>query len=171
MIERVDPEPQSDERTMLVEFLEWYRATLLVKSAGLTDEQARTASVPPSILSITGLVRHMAAVERIWFQIRFRGDDIQRLYWTDEDPDGDLRVDQVTLADALTVWEREVALSREVLAVAHLDEIARAPRVIDGQLLPGVSMRWILIHMIEEYARHAGHLDFLRERIDGITGD
>jgi uncharacterized damage-inducible protein DinB len=171
MIERIDPQPQSDERTMLVEFLEWYRATLLVKAAGLTDEQARTASVAPSILSITGLVRHMAAVERIWFQIRFRGDDVPHLYWTDADRDGDLRVDDVALADALTVWEREVALSRDVLAGAHLDDVMRAPVLIDGEPEWRASMRWILIHMIEEYARHAGHLDFLRERIDGITGD
>jgi uncharacterized damage-inducible protein DinB len=171
MIERIDPEPQSDERTMLVEFLEWYRATLLVKAAGLTDEQARTASVEPSILSITGLVRHMAAVERIWFQIRFRGDDVPRLYWTDDDPDGDMRVDEVTLSDALTVWEREVALSREVLDGAQLEDVMRTPVLIDGEPEWRASMRWILIHMIEEYARHAGHLDFLRERIDGITGD
>jgi uncharacterized damage-inducible protein DinB len=171
MIERIDPEPQSDERTMLVEFLEFYRATLLVKAAGLNDEQARTASVEPSILSITGLVRHMAAVERIWFQIRFRGDDIPRLYWPDGDPDGDMRVAGVTLADALTVWEREVALSREVLADADLDDIMAVPVLIEGEPEWRASMRWILIHMIEEYARHAGHLDFLRERIDGVTGD
>ena len=171
MTDRIDPPAHADERTMLLAFLDYFRATLLVKADGLTDEQGRTASVPPSILTITGLLRHMADVERHWFQRRFAVTDAASLYWTDEDPDGDLRVDGIALADAIAAWQREVDESRAITTTASLDDVCAVASERDGQLEWRASMRWILIHMIEEYARHAGHADLIRERIDGATGD
>jgi len=166
--ERVDPQLVADERTTLTEFLDYYRATIERKATGLTDEQVR--STPgPSDLSLLGLVRHMAEVERNWFRRKLRGDDAPPLYYDDEDRDRDFhpRPDE-TLADAVTAYRAECAYARQVTAATpSLDELAVVP-VGDGEI---VSLRWILVHMIEETARHAGHADLLRESIDGATGD
>jgi uncharacterized damage-inducible protein DinB len=169
MVERVEPRPASDERTMLVEFLDYYRASLELKTEGLTDAQAATATCPPSILTLTGLVRHMAEVERNWFRRRLAGEDAPPIWFSEERPDGDLEVDATTsLADSLAAWRAEIANADLILATAtSLDQLAKRP-VWDGVI---VSVRWVLIHMIEEYARHCGHADLLRERIDGVVGD
>ncbi len=115
MDERVDPQTCTDEVTTLVEFLDWYRATVFLKIYGLTDDQARTRSTPPSTLSLVGIVRHIA---------------------------------------------------RSITAAANLDD--HGQRMLEGR---PVNLRWILVHMIEEYARHAGHMDLLRQAVDGQTGD
>jgi uncharacterized damage-inducible protein DinB len=168
MVDRVDPEFATDERTTLVQFLAYQRDTLQLKCEGLTDEQAATASVEPSILSMTGLVRHMADVERNWFRRCFEGEPAPPLYYSDEHPDGDLEVDAATsLEEAVAAWRDEIAHSDEILeSVTDLDEASAAPR--HGNF---PNARWILVHLIEEYARHCGHADLIRERIDGVTGD
>jgi uncharacterized damage-inducible protein DinB len=165
---RVDPALAADERTTLVEFLDYYRASLAIKAHGLDDVQAATASCPPSILTITGLVRHMAEVERSWFQRTFVGRDAPPIWYTAERPDGDLDLvdEHTSLAASLERWRAEIAVADTIIATADLD--STSARESWGRT---VSMRWILVHMIEEYARHCGHADLLRERIDGVVGD
>jgi uncharacterized damage-inducible protein DinB len=174
MTERLDPPAQANEAEMLVAFLDYYRATLLLKADGLSDEQARTPSVPPSDLNIMGLIRHMAEVERNWFQRWLVKADAPHIYGADEDPDEDPDMHPgatETLADAVAVFEREVEVSRRLTA----DSSPETPALRIGESVHWAgfnpSLRWILIHMIEEYARHCGHADLLRERIDGSVGD
>jgi hypothetical protein len=174
MIDRIDPPAQAGEAEMLVSFLDYYRATLLVKADGLTDEQARTPTVPPSDLNIMGLVRHMSEVERNWFQRWFIKAEEPSIYSSEDDPDEDRDMHpgpDDTLADAIGVFQREVDISRQITAGASPD--ALAAHVGESVHWAGFhpSLRWILVHMIEEYARHCGHADLLRERIDGAVGD
>jgi len=168
MVERIDPDFAVDERTTLVQFLDWYRAATELKSVGLSDGQAATPACEPSMLTVTGIIRHMAEVERHWFRRCYRGEDAPPIFYTEERPDGDLEVLPTTsLADSITIWRGEIAIADEVLAgVTDLASLAATPR--HGNL---PSMRWILVHMIEEYARHCGHLDLIRERLDGQVGD
>ena len=154
-------------------FLDYFRATLRWKAEGLTDAQARTASVEPSSMSIAGLLRHMAEVERHWFQMYLRGDAMDRLFWGGADPDADFHVpNTVTLTECLDLYDREIAPSRASTAEHGLDDLAA---IGDPDREPGIewrpNLRWIMVHMIEEYARHCGHADLIRERIDGATGD
>jgi uncharacterized damage-inducible protein DinB len=156
----------ADERTMLEGWLEWHRHTLLVKCTGLTAQQLKQASVPPSKLTLLGLVRHLAEVERWWFR-RFTGTNVEDIYCTDDDPDGDF--DNVADANAeadLDTFLAEIAAAREAVAGEPLDRVYPHPEGHHDR-----SLRWIYTHMIEEYARHNGHADLLRERIDGVVGD
>jgi uncharacterized damage-inducible protein DinB len=166
---RTDPPLQGSERQLLVDFLDWHRATLAFKCEGLTGAQLRERAVPPSSLSLLGLVRHMTDVERTWFRRRLRGEDAPPLYSSPEDRDGDF--DNVADADVAETFERWRSACDDARRIVDqtdsLDTIAKAPRWDGGH----VSLRWILIHMIEEYARHNGHADFLRERIDGKVGE
>ncbi|CAN5486918.1 DinB family protein [soil metagenome] len=172
MTQRTDPPAQADEPTTLVAFLDYYRASILLKSEGLTDEQARTCAVPPSDLNITGLIRHMAEVERHWFQRWFIDNAAKPLFYSDDDDDADMHAGaDDTLADAIAVLEGEIKLSREITAAADPDDVARRIPTDPTRLDFRPNMRWILNHMIEEYARHCGHADLLRECIDGVTGD
>ncbi|WP_262281432.1 DinB family protein [Micromonospora sp. MA102] len=159
-----------DERTMLEGWLDYHRDTLLHKCAGLTAEQLRTASVEPSTLTLLGLVRHLADVERWWFRIRAAGQDLPGLYAGDEDPDADLNA--VADADpeaAFATFRAEVEAARGAVADLPLDHtFARTRRDGRGDEM---NLRWVYVHMIEEYARHNGHADLIRERIDGVTGD
>jgi hypothetical protein len=162
-IERADPPYEADERTMLVSWLEYHRATLAVKCDGLTDDQLRTRSVPPSMLSLLGLVRHMAEVENNWFRFWLGGEGPFARWEGDED----FAVDDADVAEAFDYWRSECEHAREVLATFDsLDDVGAGQ-----ELGAGISVRWTLVHMIEEYARHNGHADFLREAIDGTTGD
>lgn len=167
-IPRPEPDFATDERTTLTQFLDYLRATLLIKCEGLSDDQAAAATVEPSILTLTGLVRHLAEVERSWLQRCFRGMDADPLYYDDANPDGDLEVDaRTSLAEAIGTWREQVVVSDRVIAECpDLGDLALRPRH-DGT----PNMRWILVHMVEEYARHCGHADLLRERIDGTVGD
>lgn len=150
---------------MLDNWLAYQRDTLAWKCDGLTDEQLRERSVPPSSMSLIGLVRHMAEVERNWFRRVLSGEDAPGLYYSDDDPDGDFdNVATATRTEAFAAWEAECDNARTVAARMELADVGTRR----GE---EVSLRWVLVHMIEEYARHNGHADFIRERIDGATGD
>ncbi|MGW6393842.1 DinB family protein [Streptomyces sp. NPDC055103] len=157
-----------DERQMLVGFLADQRATLVLKCAGVTDDLARRAAAP-STLSLLGLVRHLADVERHWFREILAGQtDAAPIFSSPADPDGDFdgaTPDPAAVAAAWDAWHAAVAFAERFTAEApDLDVSAHDP------WRGTVSLRWVLIHMIEEYARHNGHADLLRERIDGTTG-
>ena len=155
----------ADERTTLIEFLEWQRSVLRRKLENLTPEQLRRRAVPPSPMSLLGLVRHLTDVERGWFRRTLAGEEVDDLYATEADPDGDFNgVDAADTAAALAAWAEECERSRRVAAARGLEDEGRQQ---NGR---AVSLRWILVHMIEEYSRHNGHADLLRESIDGATG-
>jgi len=167
--QRAEPGLQAGEREMLTGWLDYHRATLAWKCEGLTDDQLRERSVPPSGLSLLGLVRHLAECERSWFRHVLLGADLPYLYSTPQDMDADFN--DTGGADAATVlrtWEQECAAARDAVAGVDLDALSKKGDRRTGQPF---SLRWILTHMIEEYARHNGHADLLRERIDGATGD
>jgi hypothetical protein len=162
-----EPQKVGDERTMLAEWLDYHRAVLRYKCAGLDDEQLRRRSCEPSSLSLLGLVCHLTDVERGWFLRGVAGRtsrEVPPLYYSDEDPEGDF--DNVAAADTRAVfatYEQAIADIRAATADADLD------RAFDNGGSP-CSVRWVYLHMVEEYARHNGHADLLRERIDGATG-
>ncbi|GAA2514938.1 DinB family protein [Streptomyces gobitricini] len=164
--ERIGPPLTGDEREMLRAFLEYHRATLAMKCEGLSDEDLRRRSMPPSALSLLGLVRHMAEVERAWFRRTIDGEDVP-LVWS---PDGDYQAAYdptgSTRSEAFAAWEAEVAHSRRIEESAtSLDVTGRNARrdVV-------VSLRHVMLHLIHEYARHNGHADLLREGVDGTVG-
>jgi uncharacterized damage-inducible protein DinB len=166
-VDRITEPYVADERTMLEAWLEWHRATLLRKCAGLTGEQLAQRAVPPSNISLLGLVRHMAEVERAWFRRRFAGEPLGLLYCSDDSPDADF--DDVAPAGAEAAYAAftgEVELARAAAAGRPLDET-----FFHTHRQAEMSLRWVYVHMIEEYARHNGHADLIRERIDGATGD
>jgi uncharacterized damage-inducible protein DinB len=152
---------------MLQGWLDWHRQTLLSKCAGLTAEQLKLASTTPSNLTLLGLVRHMTEVERSWFRTRAAGDATAGdVYCTPGNVDGDF--DDVAGADAdanLKAYAAELPLCDEAVAGLPLEH-----EFISRRGTP-MSLRWVYLHMIEEYARHNGHADLIRERIDGATGD
>ncbi|MET8906890.1 DinB family protein [Micromonospora sp. NPDC004551] len=156
-----------DERALLETFLDFQREALVRKCAGLTDAQLRLRPVPSSGLSLIGLVRHLATVERWYFQAvlaeAFPGD----LFDLTGGPDAPFTdVAGATGAETFALWRAEVATSRRITAERPLDAVGRHPD--SGREYP---LRWILAHMIDEYARHLGHADILREAIDGRTGE
>jgi uncharacterized damage-inducible protein DinB len=166
--ERADVPYDADERTLLEAFLDFHRDTLLVKCAGLTGEQLAERSVAPSGLSLHGLLRHLAEVERYWFRDGWQGD-VDNLHSTAGNPDADFDDTEPARAEEdLATYRSEVAAAREEAARHGLDGTVEKVR---GGRPTSVSLRWIYIHMIEEYARHNGHADLLRERIDGATGE
>jgi uncharacterized damage-inducible protein DinB len=167
--DRARPAQSAGEREMLTGWLEHHRGILIWKCEDLTAGQLRQRAVPPSSLSLLGLVRHMAEVERGWFRAVFLGEDVPDLYDRSADEDADFNdVDQADPAAAFADFEQECAASRLVLTQAvSLDELSKRPSERTGQPW---SLRWIVTHMIEEYARHNGHADLLRERVDGRTG-
>jgi uncharacterized damage-inducible protein DinB len=170
-IERIHPTTNPhNERESLNEWLDFHRATLLWKCEGLTEEQLKQPSVSPSRLTLLGLVRHMADVERSWFQRRFEAEDSPPIYYTEDKKNDDFdALDSVSVDDVFATFERECERSREIVAVARsLDDLNKNEELRDGERF---SLRWIMTHMLEEYARHNGHADLLREVIDGSTGD
>ena len=168
--ERSVPGLQAGELDMLTGWLDLHRAVLLWKCEGLTDEQLRRRSVPPSSLSLLGLVRHMADVERGWFRRVLLGEDAPGRYPTAEDRDADFNgVDGADVPADFAAFEAECAAAHEaVVARPDLDALSKGRSRETGQQF---SLRWILTHMVEEYARHNGHADLLRQVIDGATGD
>src|SRR5437868_3662701 len=165
--DRVPPEFVGDERTLLNSWLDWQRATLAVKCDGLSEEQLRERSVPPSTMSLLGIVRHMAHVERAWFQRILADEDVPLLYDKETRPDCDFDdVDTASVPEAFTIWQTEIEHSRRVSSAMDLDPLRNPLR--HGR---PVSHRRTLLHLIQEYARHHAHADFLRQRIDGTTGE
>ncbi|MGI5373839.1 DinB family protein [Streptomyces sp. CA-251387] len=167
--ERHEPATTADERTMLEGWLDYHRQTLAWKCEGLTDAQLRTASVEPSELSLMGLVRHMAEVERGWFRKVLAAEDAGPIYYTDEDPDGEFHLSESdTWEEAYATWQSEIEVARRNAARFGLDDLSEGKHRRTGEQF---NLRWIYTHMIEEYARHNGHADLIRERVDGATGD
>jgi uncharacterized damage-inducible protein DinB len=164
--ERPDPPLIADEREMLRVFLDFHRATLAMKCDDLTADQLRERSMPPSTLTLLGLVRHMAEVERTWFRRTIAGEDVP-LVWTNEiDFQVAYDVTNADRAEAFSAWQAEVERSRRIEAEAKsLDVLGYQPRWSEH-----VSLRFVMLHLIHEYARHNGHADFLREGIDGTVG-
>ncbi|MFC9928246.1 DinB family protein [Streptomyces sp. NPDC127190] len=153
------------EAAVLESWLDFHRATLELKCRGLDDAQLRRASAEPSELTLLGLVQHLAEVERHWFQRVLAGLDVPPVF--DEETGYALDPGRGP-EQALAAWRREVARGRELSAGRSPDDTGR---MVDGPAAGAeVSLRWVLIHLIEEYARHNGHADILRERIDGATG-
>ena len=155
-------------------FLDQYRAVLIAKATGLTDEQARSHAVEPSNLSILGLLRHMAEGERHWFRrILLNESELADFYSAHGvaigTADGDFEFPEgATLNEGAEVLKLAISESRTAIEGKSPDYVSLATRPKTGE---PVSLRWILVHMIEEYARHCGHADFLRERLDGKKGD
>jgi hypothetical protein len=162
---RHDPAHVADERTMYQGWLDFHRGTLLWKGAGLTDDQLKTASVRPSSMTLLGLLRHMAEVERWWFRVKAAGLTLPDLYTPGDDEDGDFdNVSDAVVEQDVATFTAECLAADEAVRAMSLDD------TFDGRNGP-ISLRWVYVHMIEEYARHNGHADLLRERIDGATGD
>jgi uncharacterized damage-inducible protein DinB len=171
----VDPEADprqggsslGDEKTTLIEFLRFQRLTLRLKCDGLDAEQLARRAVVPSTMSLLGLIRHLAEVERTWFRRRFAGQDVPKRYQTDANPDQDFDgavPDPAVVAEARDAWSEEIAFAEQFVRETDLSFVGK-----DGGGGP-ISLRELLVHMVEEYARHNGHADLLRERIDGRIG-
>jgi len=164
-----DEDPRMDggfvgERDTLVGFLRDQRLTLELKCADLDAAQMAARSVEPSTMSLLGLVRHMADVELTWFRVRMAGFEVPHHYRTPENRDADFEgavADPAAVEEAFATWRSEIAFAEDYVdSIKDLASVGAA----------GDPLREVLVHMIEEYARHNGHADFLRERIDGRTG-
>jgi uncharacterized damage-inducible protein DinB len=159
-----DPVNAGDERETLTSFLDYQRGVMLRKIADL-DEEALRRPMTPSGLTLLGMVKHLAYVERYWFRRVFAGEDVS-FPWTDDDPDADWRAEPDERPEALEArYREECERARAIVASASFDDTVVSPR---GNTL---SLRWIVAHMIEETARHLGHADIMREALDGATGD
>ena len=167
-VDRREPDCVATERASLEQWLEYHRETLLLKCSGLTAEKLKLRAVPPSRLSLLGLVRHMLEVERWWFRMHGAGERLGFPY----DPDSvGLDFEDIDRADAqadLAAYRDECDAARAAVAGRSLDDVVPSRRDPPGQER---DIRWIFVHMIEEYARHNGHADLLREAIDGVTGE
>jgi uncharacterized damage-inducible protein DinB len=167
--ERPEPPTVADERPTLAGFLDFQRATLEWKCDGLDAEQLARRATPPSTLSLLGIVRHLAEVEWSWFdRFPMNGSRRDHYFFTTDDLNRDFdgaRADPELVVEAFDKWHSAVAESRQVTADYDLAATFVSPR---GE---HISLRWVLCHMIEEYARHNGHADLLREAIDGQTGE
>ncbi|KJY18263.1 MULTISPECIES: DinB family protein [unclassified Streptomyces] len=165
-MERISPPLTGNERETLRTYLDYHRATLAWKCEGLDDEQLRSASVPPSTLSLLGLVRHMGEVERHWFRRVLGGEEVAHLWSDTHDFQAAYDASGSTRAEAFTAWQEEVEHARRIEAAAEsLEVTAYVPSWKEE-----ASLRLVMLHLIHEYARHNGHADFLREAIDGTTG-
>jgi uncharacterized damage-inducible protein DinB len=166
-IERHMPPLDSDERAILEAWLDFYRSTLALKCDGLDEAQLRTAAAPPSQLTLLGLIQHMAEVERNWFRRVLVGEQAPAIFGqtsTQSGHDGGFVLSEgATYRSAVNIWQQEITQARRNCASRKLNDTSPFR---DGH----VSLRWIYIHMVAEYARHCGHADLLREKIDGTTG-
>ncbi|MEV4596161.1 DinB family protein [Amycolatopsis sp. NPDC049253] len=156
----------ASERDTLVAFLDWHRETFAMKCAGLGQEALSTKAVSPSGLSLHGILRHLAGVERWWFQQQFAGADVPLLHYSDDDPDQDFGSLDGDVTEAMALWRTECARSREIVAAASSLE-DRGTSLVTGEPF---TLRWLLVNHIAEYARHNGHADLLRESLDGTVG-
>jgi hypothetical protein len=162
---RVDPPMTGDERVQLGGFADFLRGTIELKCAGLSDEDAARSVLPSPLLTAAGIVKHLRWVEEYWFGVVLAGKPTRAPY-TEEDPDADWRIEAgETISGLLADYAAQCAVSREIVAGLELDH--EVPFRDKGT----VSVRWVLIHMVEETGRHAGHLDLVRELLDGVTGE
>ncbi|MFC6238963.1 DinB family protein [Longivirga aurantiaca] len=165
-IERTEPPYVCDERTALEAWLRFHRETLLWKCQGLSHEQLSTRAVPPSGMSLLGLVRHMTDVERWWFRTHLRGEQVEGPFGPTANPSGDFDdLDSMPAEEVWQAYQAECAAADAATAGLSLDTTFTHRR--HG----AIDLRWLYVHMIEEYARHNGHADLLRELVDGATGD
>jgi uncharacterized damage-inducible protein DinB len=167
-VERTDPGRVLGERQALEAWLDFHRDTLLLKCAGLTAGQLKERAVPPSRLSLLGLVRHMTEVERWWFRMHAASADLPFPYDPDQTGQDFEALEEADAAVNIEAFQREIERACAAVAGRQLDDVVPSrgdhpERTRD--------IRWIYLHMIEEYARHNGHADLIRERIDGVTGD
>ncbi|MEU9417988.1 DinB family protein [Streptomyces sp. NPDC048272] len=164
--QRTRPVLTGDERATLTSVLQGQRDTLMMKCAGLTDEQLRRRAVAPSALSLLGLVRHLAEVERSWFRNVINAEDVRRYFPENEAGEWtDFHVEDADPAESFRIWEEACERSRAIVAAAESLDVRGHH---EDQ---AYSLHYVLAHMIEEYARHNGHADLLRETIDGATGE
>lgn len=155
----------ADEQETLLAFLHHQRRFLERKATGITAMQARAQTCPPSDLSLLGIVCHLTDVERGWAQRGLAGRSVPPIYYSDDDPDGDFHPpEDVTMATALAAFRDEAAAAEEVYRSMELDDLERHVRGF-------YTVRWVLVHLIEEYARHLGHADLIRQAIDGQMGE
>ncbi|GAA3631279.1 DinB family protein [Microlunatus ginsengisoli] len=167
-VERADPDLLGPELDNLVQFLDYHRQTFVRKCAGLDEEQLKRRAAPPSTLSLLGLARHLSDVERHWFVLSLDGRDLPDRYSSGDDPDGDFDdLDSIPVAEVWANYRAEVTESRRILATFSSPD----DRVRGTGRRGNRTVRWVLLHLIEEYARHNGHADLLREAIDGETGE
>ena len=169
-IPREDPDLQTDELTVLGQYLDYHRATLAMKCARLGEADLKRPALATSSLTLLGLVRHLTEVEYFWFCEWLDGQPEHAFYFTEDDPDGDFHnLDSHPVTDVWTTYSARVAESRRILGTfSDGNELARGRPSPNRQPR---NVRWIVVHMIEEYARHNGHADLLREAIDGETGE
>lgn len=161
--DRVRPPEQGDERVILQGVLDFVRGAVVRKASGLSEEQARRAAVPPSTLTAAGIVKHLTAVERFWFSIDFADLDLEHP-WPEDDRHGAFAVtDDETIEGLVAAYRAECERSTASVAGYGMGEPARAADM-------DFVLRYAYAHMIEETARHAGHLDLIREALDGTTG-
>ncbi len=166
---RTDVPSSWDERATLTTFLDYTRATVRAKCEGISDEDARKAPLPDSpLMTVAGLVNHVRWVEYWWIQVMLLGEEDTAAPWTREDPDREFRVAlDFPLAQLLDEYDAQSARYRELVASLDLDTMSKRHRhSVDAP----VTLRWILFHLIEEIARHNGHLDVVRELVDGVKG-
>lgn len=162
--QRVRPTESGTELDTLTQLLDFLRATVALKATGVSDDQAAAHPVPASELTVSGVVKHLTGTERFWFSVDFAGLDVP-WPWTDDDPHGNFRLAETdTVAGLVAEYAAECERSRQAIAGHHLDTVARS----EGM---DFTLRYALAHMIEETARHCGHLDLLRESIDGAAGE
>ena len=168
-LERAEPDPNTDERQALEDWVDYHRATLLTKCQGLTAAELKLASAPPSSMTLLGLVRHMTLVERWWFRMHAAREDVAPIYVTDEWENADFEdLDGADADENLAAFVAECERSRLAVRGVALDEVVNSRGDHPERT---TTVRWIFLHMLEEYARHNGHADLLRERIDGATGE
>ncbi|MGW4732832.1 DinB family protein [Streptomyces shenzhenensis] len=164
--QRIHPSKVADDRASLTSFLDYQRATLAMKCQGLTGEQLKRKAIPTSGLTLLGLVRHAASVERSWFRFALNAEDVRPLWPGKVDgTSAEFHVEDADVDEAFGVWREECVRARAVASsFASLDDTVTCGGVT-------ISLRYVLTHMIEEYARHNGHADLLREAIDGAVGE
>lgn len=164
---RTRPSFSADERTQLLGWFAMQRAIIHYKCAGLSDEDAHRAVLPSSpLMTMAGIVSHLRWTEQTWFEVLFLGSPADGPQFSQDPEDADMRVEGVPLAQLLDAYEKQCAISDEIIAAHGFDETGRHPDFTSAR----ASLRWMVIHMVEETARHAGHMDAIRELLEGETG-
>ncbi|OAH12149.1 DinB family protein [Streptomyces jeddahensis] len=157
----------ADERTALIGWLDLQRSIVRWKCKGLSDKDTHRAVLPSSpLMTMAGVISHLRWTEQTWFEVLFLGGPADGPQFLEDPEDADMRVDGTPLDQLLDEYERQCAVSNEIIAAHSLDEVGRHPDFRSAS----ANLRWMVIHMIEETARHAGHLDAIRELLDGETG-